>query len=75
MNKNELEKDLRHFAGGASFITVQQLSKYLGKSRNTTQRLVESVPAVEGRLYFIPDIAKSLNDYSKVGGGENEKGL
>lgn len=75
MDQKTIEKDMKRFTGGASFITVQQLSKYLGKSRNTTQRLVEAVPAVEGRLYFIPDIAKTLSDYSRIGGGENEKGL
>ncbi|MBR0341513.1 MAG: hypothetical protein IJH64_04610 [Oscillospiraceae bacterium] len=61
MDQKAIEKDMRNFIGGASFITVQQLSKYLGKSRNTTLKLLEAVPAVQGRLYFIPDVAKALS--------------
>lgn len=69
MDQKKVEKEMRTFVGGASFITVQQLIKYLGKSRNTTQRLIETVPAIEGRLYFIPDVAEALSHQCTNNGG------
>ena len=65
MSSKAIEQDMRKFVKGASFITVQDLCKYLGRSRNTTLKIIRSVPTVDGRLYFIPDVAEVLSINSK----------
>lgn len=60
MTKNELVKDMQKFAG-CSFMTRGMLTKYMGyKDNHTVGRYLYGLPAVDGKLYFVGDIADVL---------------
>ncbi len=63
MTARDIERDMKAFVGGASFITPKQLSDYLGL-KNTARvrdRYLRDVFKIEGtRKYFIPEVAKTV---------------
>lgn len=63
MTARDIEQDLKAFVDGASFISVGQLTKYLGQ-KNTSrvrEKYMRDVFKLEGtKKYFIPEVAKSL---------------
>ena len=63
MTQKEIEKDMKEFAGGSSFIRIGQLSAYLGQKN--TNRVREKYTKDAFKLdgspsYFIPDVAKNI---------------
>lgn len=69
MNRQELIRDMKQSVGGASFITVTQLSSYLGKSDKTkVQRNYCRDLEKVGNGYFIPDVVTVLMDRRTLGG-------
>ena len=63
MTAREIERDMKQFVNGASFITVGQLAKYLGQ-KNTSrvrEKYMKDVFKLEGtKKYFIPEVARSI---------------
>lgn len=63
MTLKEIEKDLKEYTGGSSFIRIGQLSSYLGqKNRNRVkEKYTKDAFKLDGSpSYFIPDIAKNI---------------
>lgn len=68
MTKTELIKDIRRSTGEETgFITKPQVRAYIGKSHETTRKLLEGLtPAPEpisGKVtkkYFVPDVAERI---------------
>lgn len=63
MTLKEIEKDMKEYTGGSSFIRIGQLSSYLGQKN--TNRVREKYTKDAFKLdgspsYFIPDIAKNI---------------
>ena len=67
MSAKDMERDMRALVNGESLITIQELCKFLRSSRNTTLKIVASVPKVGGRFYYIPEVAKALCEGSAEG--------
>ena len=62
MVKSDLVRDMKSFTHGASFISVTELTKYLGQrniTRVKTKYLTELQP-VAGKKYFIPEVAEKV---------------
>ncbi len=60
MNKQELVKDLKNYAG-SSFLTRQNFAKYMGiKNPQNIDKYLRGLERVDGKYYFIPDIAEAL---------------
>ena len=63
MTLKEIEKDMKSYCGGSSFIRIGQLASYLGQKN--TNRVREKYTKDAFKLndspsYFIPDIAKNI---------------
>lgn len=63
MTLKEIEKDMKEFTGGSSFIRIGQLASYLGQKN--TNRVREKYTKDAFKLdnspsYFIPDVAKNI---------------
>lgn len=63
MTAGDIERDLKRYCKGASFITPGELSKYLGE-KNTSRvrnRFMTDAFRIEGtNKYFIPEIATKI---------------
>ena len=63
MTVRDIERDMKQFVSGSSFITPGKLAQYLGQ-KNTTrvkEKYLSNVFALDGtKSYFIPDVAKSI---------------
>lgn len=63
VTSKDIEKDLKSYVGGGSFIKIGQLATYLGQKNTNRVRDKYTVDAfkLEGSpSYFIPDIAKNI---------------
>lgn len=60
MEKKELIRDMEKQTGGASFITMTQLAGWIGVDRHTARRYVDGLERVDGKYYFVPDVAEKL---------------
>ncbi len=63
MTQKEIEKDMKEYTGGSSFIRIGQLTSYLGQKN--TNRVREKYTKDAFKLdgspsYFIPDVAKNI---------------
>ena len=67
MNKRELEADMRRFVGNdGGFITISGIANYIGvKSHHSVDKYVIGLDRINGKYYFIPDVADSM---LKLGG-------
>ena len=63
MDKQALIRDMKQAAGGASFITVSQVTNYLGLKNNSRvkKEYLADLDRV-GKMYYIPDVCQSLMD-------------
>lgn len=63
MTSTELKNDMTRFTGGAAFITLVELAKFLGYSTNSLKEVkskyLTGVDKV-GKNYYIPDVAKNI---------------
>lgn len=61
MTKKELVADMKQSVNGSSFIIQADLMKYLGVgSHHTVEKYLDGLERINGRYYFIPDIAESM---------------
>ena len=62
MNKRELEADMRRFVGNnGGFITISGIANYIGvKSHHSVDKYVNGLERINGKYYFIPDVAESM---------------
>lgn len=63
MTAREIERDMKTFVDGASFMSPGQLAKYLGQKNVTRVRnryMVDAFKLEGTKKYFIPDLAKAL---------------
>lgn len=63
MNKSDITKSLREFAGG-DFISKRRLREYLRCSDANRDAIIDGLDCVpRGRriLYFVPDVADKIN--------------
>lgn len=62
MNKRELEADMRRFVGNdGGFITISGIANYLGvRSHHSVDKYVNGLDRLNGKYYFIPDVAESM---------------
>ena len=62
MNKRELEADMRRFVGNnGGFITISGIANYIGvKSHHSVDKYVNGLERINGKYYFIPDVADSM---------------
>lgn len=60
MNKADLIKDIRG-STGSGFITRIGLARYMGASSpKSVDRYLVDLERVDGKYYFIPDVAESI---------------
>lgn len=61
MTKQEIQRDMRAFVGGG-FITRTQFAAYMGikDPRKAKTKFLEGLEKVDGKFYFIPDVARAL---------------
>lgn len=69
MEKQEIINAMKKQVNGAEFITKQQLAGFMGiKDPKNINQYIKGLEAVNGKYFFIPDIAKVLWQRSrKVG--------
>lgn len=63
MTQKEIERDMKNFTDGASFIRIGQLAKYLGQKNvnRVKEKYTKDAFKLDGSpSYFIPDIAKNI---------------
>lgn len=60
MNKKEIVRSMMAHCGGAAFITKRQYQTYMGISRTTAERQLTGLERVNGKYYFIRDVAAKL---------------
>lgn len=62
MVKSDLIRDMKSFTSGASFISVTELTKYLGQSNQTRikNRYLSGLKPVAGKKYYIPEVAEKV---------------
>lgn len=61
MTKKDLIADMKHFVGGSSFITISGIANYVGvKSHHSVDKYVDGLQRINGRRFFIPDVADQM---------------
>ena len=66
MDKQSLIRDMKS-AFGSAFITRQQLSQYMGiKNPKNVDQYSKGLEKVNGKFYFIPDVAGVLKERCTV---------
>ena len=57
----DLTKDMRQFVGGGYFITLKELTQFLGRkdAKSVKAKYLIGLPR-EGTRYFIPDVARVI---------------
>jgi hypothetical protein len=62
MTRQELIKDIKQSVGdGRGFITLSDIAKYIGvKSHHSVDKYVNGLDRINGKYYFIPDVADSI---------------
>jgi len=62
MVKSDLVRDMKLFTHGASFISVTELTKYLGQRNQTRVKgiYLEELKPAAGKKYFIPEVAEQI---------------
>lgn len=62
MTKQEICRSLERVSGTAAFITATQLTQALGMKTvwRVQKNYLEGLDRVDGKYYFIPDVAKVL---------------
>ena len=67
MLKKDLVNDMRRYVSGGGFITKKELTEYLGrKDQHYVEKFVNHLERIDGRLYFIPDVADSLLKFKGI---------
>ena len=61
-SKKEIISELKQYSNNSGVIIKQQIAEYYGTKKPGTRvnRLVENLPAVEGKYYFVQDVAEEL---------------
>lgn len=66
MNRSDLIRDMKSYCGG-SFITRQKLAQYIGmKDPHGVDRFLYGLERIDGRHYFIPDVAEVLKSRCSI---------
>lgn len=65
MEKRDLIYEMKKDVKGASFISINALSKHLGKSHEFAEKVVDGLDVV-GKKYFIPDVATRLIEMKRI---------
>ena len=61
MTKKELVADMKQTVGGGGFITLSGIASYIGvKSHHSVDKYVIGLDRINGKYYFIPDVADSM---------------
>lgn len=64
MDKQTIERDMKKFVGGGSFITATKLARFLHKRDTFAYSLLnglDKVPGItRGTKYYIPDVAQRI---------------
>ena len=62
MKLKDIKRELASAAGDAGMITKTQLLRYMGRSIHSKSagRFLDGLEAVDGKYYFITDVAKVL---------------
>lgn len=61
MTKKELVADMKQTVGGGGFITLSGIANYIGvKSHHSVDKYVIGLDRINGKYYFIPDVADSM---------------
>lgn len=62
MTKKELVADMRRFVGSdGGLITRSGIQQYVGvKSHHSVDKYVHGLERINGKYYFIPDVAESM---------------
>ena len=70
MDKQLVEREMKTFVGGGSFITATKLARFLQKRDTFAYSLVnglEKIPAKnKGTIYFIPDVAQRIMEVKRL---------
>ena len=65
MTAKDIERDMKTYVNGASFITPGELARYLGQ-KNTSrvrEKYMKDAFQLEGtKKFFIPEVARSIYD-------------
>lgn len=66
MDKQSLIRDMRSYCN-SGFITRQKLAEYMGlKNPRHVDKYLNELERVNGKYYFIPDVATRLKERSTV---------
>ena len=62
MTAREIENDMKKSVGGASFITIGEIARYLGLKNTTRVRndFLGDLPTIDKKRYFIPEVARRI---------------
>ena len=62
MNKQELTRKLEQAAGAEGFITASKFARFMGRTNisKCKEEYLSGLERVDGKYYFIPDVAKVL---------------
>lgn len=67
MTRKELVSDMMQAVGGGGFITLSGIQNYLGvKSHHSVEKYLAGLDRINGKYYFIPDVADSIMRASGV---------
>lgn len=68
MDKQTLVRRMSQSCGGSDFISLKELSAYLGlkNTQRVRSTFLTDVPKINSK-YFIPDVAQSILDHTKYG--------
>lgn len=70
MNKQEVIRRFERETAGQAFLTATQLTKLLGckDSYKVKKKYLDGLDVIDGKLYFIPDVAARLMSMREVTG-------
>ena len=62
MTKQQLERNIERLYGRRSFITRTEFAELLGISPKNIGNRLDGLERIDGKYYFVPDIAQRLMD-------------
>lgn len=61
MTRKDLISDMKQTVGGSGFITISGIAKYIGvRSHHSVDKYVDGLERINGKYYFIPDVADRM---------------
>ena len=63
MNKAQLKRELSQSVNGAGMMTMEEVQRFLGRSREYTRQFLKEVDSIgqhKGRMFYVGDIAEKI---------------